>query len=146
MNSKKNTFIMIGALILLVLIITFLLIYKQNVGLQKVNYDKVKKMMGDKESFVLCISRTTCPHCDTFKPKLNEVAKKSGINIYYIDIDKESENNQEKFGELISFNGETPVTIFVKEGKEATSANRIEGDVSKEKVRDKLRVNGFIND
>jgi len=51
----------------------------------------------------------------------------------------------EKFNKLISFDGGTPVTIFIKNGEEKTTATRIEGDVSTDKIIDKLKKNGFID-
>ena len=50
-----------------------------------------------------------------------------------------------KFNNLISFDGGTPVTIFIKNGEEKTTATRIEGDVSTDKIIDKLKKNGFID-
>jgi len=70
------------------------------------------------------------------------VAKENNINIYYIDVDKYDED---KFSDIISFNGSTPTTIFIKNGEEATTSNRINGDVSKTKIIDKLKSNGFID-
>lgn len=144
MKEKKNTIIIIIASILLVLIVSILLLYNKNVGLEKINYEQVNTLMENEESFVLCISRTTCSHCDDFKPKLDRVAKKNKIKIYYIDIDEESDENEDKFRSIISFNGSTPTTVFIKNGVENTTANRISGNVSKKKIIDKLKVNGFI--
>ena len=67
------------------------------------------------------------------------------INIYYTDIDKYNKTDLENFNKLISFDGGTPVTIFIKNGEEKTTATRIEGDVSTDKIIDKLKKNGFID-
>ena len=50
----------------------------------------------------------------------------------------------EKINKLISFDGGTPVTIFIKNGEEKTTATRIEGDISIERTIDKFKKNGFI--
>ena len=146
MNKRKNTIIIIISLILLVGIISLLILNNNSLNnLKKVNYNKVNSMMENKESFILCISRTTCSHCNDFKPKLNEVAKKYNKTIYYIDIDKETEENQNKFNELISFDGSTPTTVFIKDGEEQTTANRIEGDTTKSVIIKKLKEKKVID-
>ncbi len=144
MSNKKNIIMIIICSVLLIGIVSFLLFYNSNVGLHKLNYDKLSEMIDNKETFALCISRTTCSHCDDYKPKLETFAKDNKLNIYYIDIDKESKENQEKFNDLISFNGETPVTVFIKNGSEETTANRISGNVSESRITEKFRINGFI--
>ena len=146
MSKRKNTIIIIISIILLIGIISVLILNNNSQSnLKKVNYNEVNSMIENKESFVLCISRTTCSHCNDFKPKLNEVAKKYDKTIYYIDIDKETEENQEKFNELISFDGSTPTTVFIKDGEEQTTANRIEGDTTKGVIIKKLKANKVID-
>ena len=144
MSSKKNIIIIVICSNFLIAIVSFLLFYNNNVGLHKINYEKLNEMIENKETFALCISRTTCSHCEDYKPKLESFAKENNLNIYYIDIDTESKDNQEKFNDLISFNGQTPVTVFIKNGNEETTANRISGDVSESKIAEKFRINGFI--
>ena len=142
MKNNKNL-LFIGAIILFLLIIFWLIISNINkTELTEITYDQLVTKINNKDSFILCISRTTCSHCNDYKPKLNEVAKENGITIYYIDVDKYDE---EEFSNLISFDGSTPTTIFVKNGEEETTSNRINGDVTKSKIIEKLKSNGFIN-
>ncbi len=142
MKNNKNL-LFIGAIILFLLIIFWLIISNINkTELTEITYDQLVTKINNKDSFVLCISRTTCSHCNDYKPKLNEVAKENSITIYYIDVDKYDE---EEFSNLISFDGSTPTTIFVKNGEEETTSNRINGDVTKSKIIEKLKSNGFIN-
>lgn len=140
---KKKNIIFIGTIIIFILITLLLFINNNSKGdLIALSYNDVKEKIDNKETFVLCISRTTCSHCADFKPKLKEVAKDNNIDIYYIDVDKYDE---EEFSNLISFDGSTPTTIFIKNGEEETTSNRINGDTSKSKIIDKLKSNGFIN-
>ena len=140
---KKKNIIFIGTIIIFILITLLLFINNNSKGdLIELSYNDVKEKIDNKENFVLCISRTTCSHCADFKPKLKEVAKDNNIDIYYIDVDKYDE---EEFSNLISFDGSTPTTIFIKNGEEETTSNRINGDTSKSKIIDKLKSNGFIN-
>ena len=144
MSSKKNVLIISVCLIVLILIVSILFFYNNNTGLHKVSFDKLNTLIEDKETFALCISKTTCSHCESYKPKLDKFAKKHGLKVYYIDINKETEENQKKFKELITFNDETPITIFIKNGNELTTANRINGDASESKILEKFKINGFI--
>lgn len=138
---KKKNFIFIGIIIIFLLILLFLSINNSKGNLIELSYNDIKEKIENKENFVLCVSRTTCSHCADYKPKLKEVAKENNINIYYIDVDKYDE---EEFSNLISFDGSTPTTIFIKNGEEETTSNRINGDVSKSKIIEKLKSNGFI--
>ena len=144
MKKKKILIIFIFILIILLGIILGYYIFTANNKLIKLNYNQLEEKINNKDDFVLCISRTTCSHCNEYKPKLKKIANKYNIKIYYTDIDKYSESELKKFNSLISFDGSTPITIFVKNGKEKTTATRIEGDVSSEKIIDKLKKNDFI--
>ncbi len=140
--KKTNNIILIAAIIITILIILFLAIGKSKEGnLLELNLNNLKEKMENKETFVLCISKTTCSHCNDYKPKLKSIASEYNIDIYYIDVDK---YNEEEFSNLISFDGSTPTTIFIKNGDEETTSNRINGDVSKSKIIDKLKSNDFI--
>ena len=143
MKNKKNI-IMLVTICVLGVGIGYLL-FNSNNNLIKLDYSDLENKIENKEDFVVCISRTTCSHCNDYKPKLKKIANKYKINIYYTDIDKYSKTELEKFNNLISFDGSTPVTIFIKNGEEKTTATRIEGDVSTDKIIDKLKKNGFID-
>ena len=113
--------------------------------LKEIKYNEVVDKINNKESFVLLLSQTTCSHCMDFKPKLEKVANKYKINIYYLETDILSEkDNDELKHKYFSFEG-TPTTVFVIKGEEKTAATRIEGDVSSEKIISKLKSNGFID-
>lgn len=144
MTNKKNLILIIGSIIILISLIVILYIFRPIGALTKINYEKVNEMINNKESFVLCISSTKCSHCDSYKPKLETIAKKQNIIIYYIDINKETKDNQEKFKELVGYDNGTPLTIFIKDGKESTTANRISGDVSERKILEKFKINKII--
>ena len=42
--------------------------------------------------------------------------------------------------------GATPTTIFIKDGKEASLLNRLEGDLSESRVVEKFKKMGFIEE
>lgn len=145
--KKNSNLIWIIAIVILVLLLAFLIINKaiSKGNLVELTYDEFVQKIDNEESFVLCISLTTCSHCATYKPKLESVAKDYAIDLYYIDIDKYSEEEQEEFEKIINFNDSTPTTVFLKNGKETTASNRINGDVSTSRIIDKLKSNDFID-
>ena len=143
---RKKKYLLIASMLIVILgIIIGYFLFSMNDNLIKLSYDEIMEKIDNKESFILCISRTTCSHCNVYKPKLRKVANKYDIKIYYTDVDKYSKNDLKDFNSKISFDGGTPTTLFIKDGEEKTTATRIEGDVSIEKIVDKLKKNGFID-
>lgn len=112
--------------------------------LNEIEYKELIEKIENKEDIVLLISQTTCTHCISYKPKLEEVANEYKLNVYYIDVDLLSDEEEEKLKSYISYSS-TPITVFLKKGEETTVANRINGDASKEKIEKKLKSNGFID-
>lgn len=143
---EKKKYLLIASILIVILgIIIGYFLFSMNDNLVRLSYDEIMEKIDNKESFILCISRTTCSHCNVYKPKLRKVANKYDIKIYYTDVDKYSKNDLKDFNSKISFDGGTPTTLFIKDGKEKITATRIEGDVSIEKIVDKLKKNGFID-
>lgn len=142
-KAKKNVIILvIVCLIVLVGAVVADIILGKSY-LNEIKYDKVMEKVEAKDSFVLLLSQTTCSHCMDFKPKLARVAKNYKVNIYYLETNLLSEDESKKLKEHFNYSG-TPTTVFVINGEEKTAANRINGDVSEEKIISKLKSNGFI--
>ena len=146
--KKKNNNLFVGLIILLIIIVSALLIIKilnPNKGeLIAINYKEYKNKINKKESFILVVSSSTCSHCAEYKPKLIKVAKNNKIDIYYIDYDLETTTDQKEFLDDNNLTGSTPITLFIKRGKQTSLFDRIEGDVSIEKATDKFKKLGFI--
>ena len=144
MKSKTFKLILGILIIIFVGIIIGYFIFSKNNNLVKLDYKDIVNKIDNKESFVLCVSRTTCSHCQSYKPKLQKVANKYNVKIYYTNIDTYNKDELNDFNSRITFDGGTPVTLFIKNGEEKTTATRIIGDVSSEKIIDKLKKNDFI--
>ena len=143
-NKKKLVMGILGGIIVIGLIVFYFLGSNSSDNFIKLNYNDFKEKVDNKDSFVLCVSRTTCIHCNDYKPKLKEVSKKYNIKIYYTEINEFSNSELDYFKDNFGFDGGTPITMFIKDGKEGTTGSRIEGDVSMEKIVSKLKTNGFI--
>ncbi len=142
-RAKKRVLILV---IICVIVLAGALIADIVLGksyLNEIKFDKVVEKIENKDSFVLLLSQTTCSHCMDFKPKLARVAKEKKINIYYLETDLLSEEETTKLKSYFSFSG-TPTTVFITNGEEKTAATRINGDVTEEKIINKLKSNGFL--
>lgn len=143
-DKKKKIIVIIASILVVAGLIIYYFIHSYDSNLIEINYNELKEKIDNKEDFVLCVSRTTCIHCQDYKPKLKKVGYKYKIDIYYIDVDLLNDDELKMFKNTVSFDGSTPITIFFKNGEEKTTATRIEGDVSEEKLISKLKTNGFI--
>ena len=145
----KNKIVYI-ALAIFVLIIVVLLVNYANTpkpgSFIQLDYKALTKKVENKDSFILVTSKSTCSHCASYKPKIEAIVKEYGIDVYYIDYDNEDESTQKEFLDKFNLDGSTPITLFFKKGSEASVLNRIEGDLSSEKVISTFKKMGFITD
>lgn len=145
--NKKN--FIIGLIILIVIMLGGILLFSNNKNsgeLIEVSFEEITDKVDNKDSFILVVSQSTCSHCATYKPKLMEITREYGINIYYINYDVEDKKVQTKFLDEFNLSGATPTTIFIKDGKEVSLLSRIEGDLPKTKVVTQIKKMGFIEE
>lgn len=114
-----------------------------NSYLKQLKYDEVMEKIQNKESFILLVSQTTCSHCKEYKPVFKKMLKKNKLTAYYIEYDLLSKEEKKEFVKYINFDS-TPVTVFLKNGEESTTANRIVGAREEEYIIGKLKSNGYI--
>lgn len=114
-----------------------------NSYLKQIKYDEVMEKIQNKESFILVVSQTTCSHCKEYKPAFRKILKKNKLTAYYIEYDLLSKEEKKEFVKYINFDS-TPVTVFLKNGEESTTANRIVGARGEEYIIGKLKSNGYI--
>ena len=146
MNLKKNKNITIGIIIILIILLGIILLAtsKKEGKLLEISYKEIKEKVNNKENMILIVSRSTCSHCMEYKPKVEQIARKNSIIVYYIDYDNETKENEEKFLQEFNLDGSTPITLFIKEGKETSILKRLEGDVEKEKIIERFKEMEFI--
>ena len=146
---KQKNYIFYLCIIIFILImgilITSYIINKNTTGeLKKITYKELVKKEENEEDLVLIISRTNCSHCIEYKPKVETIAKKYNIIIYYLDFDEETESDTKELLNNFNLDGSTPITLFIKDGKETSVLKRLEGDVEKENVIERLKEMEFI--
>ena len=136
---KKIMFVILTAMVLMTGCTNKLNTYEE------INYDGFIEKVENKESFILFVGSATCSHCDAFKKTINKIVKKYQVNIYYIDIHEFTSEQLNKFKTYINFDS-TPTTVFIYDGEEKTTYNRIIGNVSYEKVIERLTKEGYIKE
>lgn len=146
MKNKQSIITIL--IIILILGSSFLLLNtmansKQKGELKKITYEEINKKIANEDNFILIVSQSTCSHCATYKPKIEQICEDYKIDVYYIDYDLEK--NKKEFLEKFDLNGATPTTVFFQKGKEKSIFNRIEGDLSKQSVIETFKKMGFIN-
>lgn len=133
----------IKGLILGLIIASFVCGCSSSNNIKEISFNEFNKKIENKETFVLYVGNKGCHNCVNYEPKLKEVLKEYKITIYKLDNSKLSENEFNKLDEKFSVSG-TPTIMFINEGEEETTLNRIVGDTSKEKTIEKFKVNGYI--
>lgn len=110
---------------------------------QEITMETLLKKVEQKESFILFIGATSCTHCTSYKSTINEVVKDYDITIYYIDVDTLNSTQNSTLKSLTPYQG-TPTTVFIKNGKEESTYQRIIGERDYDYVVNKLKRNGYI--
>lgn len=117
-------------------------------GCSKTNYTeitfkKLNTMVENKESFILFIGAESCTHCKTYKGTLKQVIQDYNVQVYYIDVDALSNDENSELKTIASYTG-TPTTVFIEKGKEKSAYNRIIGDHNYDYIVNKFQNNGYI--
>lgn len=114
--------------------------------LRTIKFSEFQTKINNKDSFALVLASTTCAHCEDYKVTLNSIIDKYGIEVYLLYIDKLSEDERNQLKSLFIFNSNmsTPTTIFVEEGIEKNTYDRIVGAINYTKVVNKFKSKGYI--
>lgn len=114
-------------------------------NLKTVSFNELSKKLENGDSFFFEVVQDGCSHCANFTPKLKEVLNEYDVIGYQLNLTDLTEENYKTFNSMFDVDG-TPTTIFIVNGKEVSLLQRIDGDVSKEKIISKLKTNKYINE
>ena len=114
-------------------------------NLKTISFNELNKKLENGESFFFEVVQDGCSHCANFTPKLKEVLNEYDVIGYQLNLTDLTEENYKTFNSMFDVDG-TPTTIFIVNGKEVSLLQRIDGDVSKEKIISKLKTNKYINE
>lgn len=111
----------------------------------EINLEQLNKMLNAKESFILFACTDDSNACDSYKVTLNNVIEKYNLDVKYINLSKLSKKQSSQLTAKIPIN-ETPTTLFIENGEEKDTYNRINGDVKYSKIISKLKQNEYIKE
>lgn len=131
--------------ILLILMSLFLITGCGKREYTQLTYNDLETKLNNKDNFVLVIGSATCVACDTYEKTMQDVMTKNDIEIFFLDLnaltDEEATKVYSKF--VYSY---TPTTIFIKDGEETDTHNRIVGAGEYDDVLSKLEKLGYIGE
>lgn len=131
--------------ILLIIGIIFLTACSSVKTYDEISYKQLNKMLKSKNDFVLFIGSSECSHCKDYEVTLNKIIGKYNIDIKYIDVKKLSDDEYSEITAKFPITG-TPTTIFIEDGEEKDTYNRIVGSVKYSKILDRLKDNNYVKD
>jgi len=145
-KNKKNRKLAIILLVVFFIAVVGVTIYYfyENNRVEKISYNTFFEKMQNKDDFILVVSKTDCSYCAMYLPKLESIAKKYRLKIYYVEVDTFTAAESDYFSEYVDYYGSTPTTVFIEDGEEKSKLNRIKGNVSSEKIVEKLKKEGYI--
>ena len=112
-------------------------------NLKEVSYSEFNNKINNLESFIVLFSKRTCPHCRSYKPKLNKVLSENNLNAYVVDLDSLNQDDYKDFNSKFYITG-TPTTVFIERGTETSIGDRLVGDVTEEKILERLKGLNYI--
>lgn len=111
--------------------------------IKEITLNEFKEKINNKDSFVLYVGNEKCTHCVSYKPVLEKVLDDYNINIYHLNNRKLRDKELSEFKNYVSISG-TPTVLFIENGEEETTLNRITGETTREETIEKFKINGYI--
>ena len=151
---KKNTVVIIVvALVILVaagaLIYASIKLNKDNKEADKhlvtLSYSELMEKIENKDSFIMVVTQTGCTHCEAYKPVLKDVLVEYDLYAYEVNTAELSEEEKAKFKDIANTSG-TPTTVFINDGEETTTANRLVGNRPRSDIVNRLKALGYIKE
>ena len=110
--------------------------------INKLNLNKLEEKLKKKDSFILILTGTTCPHCLSYKPVLNEVLEEYDLEAYELDVWALTSEERTRFNELLEIEY-VPTTMFIVKGEENKDERKV-GNILKEDIISYLKENNYI--
>ena len=109
----------------------------------ELTYDELSEKINNKETFILVITQTDCSHCADYKPVFEKVLLDYDLKAYEINQKKLSESEHAKLKEIANISG-TPTTVFIVNGEERQTSDRIIGSKPESEIVSRLKAMGYI--
>lgn len=129
---------------LTIFIVMFIICGCSSTSIKEIKYDEFNNLVKENKTFILYIGSESCANCTEFSPKFESVIEENNISdTYYMDLDELSGEDKKSFNKVVNITG-TPTVVFITNGEEESGFNRINGNVSKEKIITRLKANDYI--
>ncbi len=112
-------------------------------NIMNISINELQNKYDNKETFIVVLTQTGCSHCEKYLPNLNKVLKDNNLTAFELNTTNLSDDEKATLARYISYSG-TPTTVFIKNGEEETALNRLVGDLSQEKITERLKNMGYI--
>lgn len=114
-------------------------------GYTELSFSELQTKLENKDSFVLVIGSSTCSACSKYKETMKDVISDKQVEIFYLDLQLLSEEEYAKiYSKYVIVS--TPTTIFIKDGLETSTYDRITGAASYTDIVKNLEKHGFIGE
>lgn len=131
--------------ILLIITILFLSGCNNYKSYTEINFVDLEKKLDNKDSFVLVIGSSTCTACAKYKKDMENVIKDKKVEIFYLDLKQLTDEEYSKiYSKYVIVS--TPTTIFIKDGLETSTYDRIIGAAGYSDIVKDLKKHGFIGE
>ena len=144
---KKHLILVIISILLVGLGILFFVLASDTSAshVKKLTISELKEKIDNKDSFILVITQDSCSHCKSYLPVINKIGKEYDITFYDISQTNLSNEDATYLKNIANISG-TPTTVFIEEGEEKSTINRLIGNVAEYRVIEKLKALGYINE
>lgn len=129
--------------LLILIAIVFMLTGCGKTTYDEISYSELNNMIDNKEDFILFIGSSTCSACAAYEITLNDIIKEYNVDVKYIDLSKLSDKEESALTSQFPING-TPTTVFITDGDEQDTHNRIDGNQKMSRIVSKFKENGYI--
>ena len=112
--------------------------------LVELTYSELMEKIDNKESFILIFTQTDCSHCHEYKPVLKKILAENDIIGYELNLKTLSDEEKAKVKADVANVEGTPTTVFIENGQEKSTMNRINGNRSETDTINQLKKMGYI--
>lgn len=147
---KKKTYLIILIILLILLFVSLGILYirkkeEENTLVYEINMQQLEEKINNKDTFILVMTQTGCVHCQSYLPTIKKVSREYGVTFYVLNRAKLSKEEYNRLNDIANISG-TPTTIFIVDGEEKTTLNRLTGSIEKSRLVEKLISEGYINE
>ena len=147
---KKKTYLIILIILSILLFVSLGILYirkkeEENTLVYEINMQQLEDKINNKDTFILVMTQTGCVHCQSYLPTIKKVSREYGVTFYVLNRAKLSKEEYNRLNDIANISG-TPSTIFIVDGEEKTTLNRLTGSIEKSRLVEKLISEGYINE